>query len=67
MNIQIRSAYTTNKNTADSDRLASVLHTVEAVLDGKPVTTSLWASDPMEAISKASRNPQDLYWKMGQS
>jgi hypothetical protein len=64
MNIQIRTAYTTNKNTAESDLQSSVLHTVESLLDVKPVKGVLHASDPMEAIDKAKRSPSSIYWKL---
>jgi hypothetical protein len=57
-------AYTTNPNTPETDQIYRVMHTVEGVLNGVNVRTSLLAVDPISAIEKAVKLPLSAWEKI---
>ena len=46
------SAYVSQPNTPETDAKAMIVHGVDYMRDGKPVSTEVLATDPMDAIAK---------------
>jgi len=49
------SAYVAQSNTAETDMMEKVWHTVDFTQDGEPKSVTVLATDPMGAISKMQR------------
>ena len=49
------SAYVAQANTAETDMMEKVWHTVDFTQDGEPKSVTVLAADPMGAISKMRR------------
>lgn len=49
------SSYVAQSNTAETDMMEKVWHTVDFTQDGKPKSVNVLATDPMGAISKMRR------------
>ena len=46
------SAYVGQPNTPETDAKAKIVHTVDYMRDGKPVSRNVVATDPMDAIAQ---------------
>jgi len=46
------SAYVGQPNTPETDAKAKIVHTVDYMRDGKPVSRNVVATDPMDAIAR---------------
>jgi hypothetical protein len=56
MYVTATSAHTTNANTAETDLLPEVMHTVSySTSDGECGSVQIMAKDPMDAIRKVNR------------
>jgi hypothetical protein len=57
MTVTVRTAYVSQPNTPETDRLLTVPHTVEGTAFGRTVTIQVNATDPADAMRVARLRP----------